>query len=157
MKRCSSKYCQNNNPQELSNFYRDKSNRDGLTNRCKQCCSISAIKTYKKYQKEYDRRKVEYWSDKKEKLNAIRKKAHLKHRYKIDIEQWNQMYENQKGLCKICGVHSSELKISLVVDHCHKTNAIRHLLCTNCNWLIANAKEDVQILKSAISYLQGDS
>ena len=45
-------------------------------------------------------------------------------------------------------------RIALVVDHCHDTNRVRGLLCTNCNVAIGHMKDDVERLRAAISYLE---
>ena len=42
---------------------------------------------------------------------------------------------------------------NLNVDHCHKTNEIRGVLCTRCNLGIGYFKDDPMLLKKAIKYL----
>ena len=42
---------------------------------------------------------------------------------------------------------------SLCIDHNHVTGKVRGILCKSCNLLIGNAKDNVDILKSAIVYL----
>lgn len=64
------------------------------------------------------------------------------------------MFEAQKGECKICSIHFSQLKKPLAVDHNHKTGKIRGLLCYHCNWLIGHAKERIEILNRTIAYLK---
>lgn len=56
--------------------------------------------------------------------------------YGITINQYNEMLENQNGVCKICsGINKSGR--ALVVDHNHKTGEVRALLCTGCNVKLA--------------------
>jgi hypothetical protein len=62
-----------------------------------------------------------------------RKNAVLKNVYGITLVQYNEMFETQEGKCAICQRHQNELTRTLGVDHCHKTNKIRSLLCKNCN------------------------
>lgn len=50
--------------------------------------------------------------------------------------------------CEICG--SSD---RLVVDHDHETNALRGVLCSNCNTAIGLMKDDPIRLERAIAYL----
>jgi hypothetical protein len=50
--------------------------------------------------------------------------------------------------CTICG---SEEK--LVVDHCHKTNVIRGMLCNHCNRGLGHFRDDPHILEFARIYL----
>ena len=54
--------------------------------------------------------------------------------------------------CVICG--SVE---NLVVDHCHKTNIIRGMLCNHCNRGLGHFKDDPQLLEFARIYLLGYS
>lgn len=88
----------------------------------------------------------------KEKLRQKNKK--LKQDYKISLEQYNQMLENQDFKCKICKKPQEDLLISLAIDHCHTTNKIRGLLCTNCNLGIGMFKDNIISLGNAIEYLK---
>lgn len=70
----------------------------------------------------------------------------------MTLKQYDEMFEKQSGVCKICGdINKSGRR--LCVDHDHKTGKIRGLLCCACNSLIGYAKDDLLILKSAINYL----
>lgn len=50
--------------------------------------------------------------------------------------------------CVICGAEEN-----LVVDHCHKTNIIRGMLCNHCNRGLGHFKDDPQLLEFARIYL----
>ena len=50
--------------------------------------------------------------------------------------------------CVICGSEEN-----LVVDHCHKTNIIRGMLCNHCNRGLGHFKDDPQLLEFARIYL----
>lgn len=72
--------------------------------------------------------------------------------YSITIEQYDDMLSSQNGGCAICGTIPKKKR--LAVDHDHKTGFIRGLLCTQCNHhVLGGAKENVDILRSAVSYL----
>ena len=62
-----------------------------------------------------------------------RKSAILKYEYGITLDQYNKMFETQEGKCAICQRHQNELTRTLCVDHDHKTNKVRALLCVTCN------------------------
>ena len=79
---------------------------------------------------------------------------HLKRRYGITLDQWNEMFSEQGGCCAICNKHQSELKKNLAVDHNHTTGEIRKLLCSNCNTAIGLLNEDTELLLNAIEYLR---
>ncbi|MBU0615832.1 MAG: endonuclease VII domain-containing protein [Nanoarchaeota archaeon] len=87
---------------------------------------------------------------KTEKSKELQEKSRLKSRYGISFEEYDKMLENQRGLCSICFRKS---KAKLHVDHCHKTDKVRGLLCGNCNRAIGLMKDDIEILKNAINYL----
>jgi len=59
------------------------------------------------------------------------------------------MVNKQDGRCKIC----NEKPDLLAVDHCHKRNKVRALLCLKCNSGLGMFKENVDVLKRAIQYL----
>lgn len=50
--------------------------------------------------------------------------------------------------CVICGT-----KESLVVDHCHKTNVVRGMLCSHCNRGLGHFRDDPELLEFARIYL----
>lgn len=61
------------------------------------------------------------------------KRNSLKKRYGITFEQYSEMFKKQEGKCAICKTHEKELNKILFVDHDHKTNKARELLCHKCN------------------------
>ena len=64
--------------------------------------------------------------------DKVRNKT-LQYRYGITLDDYNRMFAEQKGCCKICNIHASELKAPLQVDHSHITGVVRGLLCGLCN------------------------
>lgn len=83
---------------------------------------------------------------------------HLKRSYGIDREEYEQMAEAQNHRCAICGepekLSRNGKTYRFCVDHDHETGAVRELLCSSCNGAIGNLKDDVNLLKSAITYLE---
>ena len=82
--------------------------------------------------------------------------------YGITIEQYHQMLEDQDYACKICGLEEKTYRKRLSIDHDHSCcpgtkscgKCIRGLLCSNCNMSLGNAKDNVEILKKMIAYLE---
>ena len=58
----------------------------------------------------------------------------------------------QGGKCGICGDLPTSRRLS--VDHDEKTGANRGLLCTRCNVGLGYFKDNIEILKHAIRYLE---
>ena len=62
-----------------------------------------------------------------------RKNIILKNVYGITLDDYNKIFNEQEGKCAICQRHQNELTRTLGVDHDHKTNKVRALLCVTCN------------------------
>lgn len=67
----------------------------------------------------------------KEKVAANARQATLKKKYGITPEIYEEMLEAQDGVCAICGNPPKQRRLH--IDHCHKTNEVRALLCVTCN------------------------
>jgi hypothetical protein len=87
--------------------------------------------------------------EKKEKEILYQKKS----KYGLNEAQYRDMFELQNNKCAICGFPFNSKRKGFV-DHCHKTNKVRGLLCTKCNSLLGMANDNIEILKNAIKYLQ---
>lgn len=70
------------------------------------------------------------------------------------LETYTILWEAQGGVCAVCG-QTEPLERRLALDHCHETNRVRGLLCTRCNLALGLLDDDVQKMKSAITYLVG--
>jgi hypothetical protein len=73
--------------------------------------------------------------------------------YKITLEDYNKMFDAQKGLCLGCYKHQSEFNYRLYVDHCHKTGRVRGLLCSGCNRALGGALDNSETLRRLADYL----
>ena len=68
----------------------------------------------------------------------------LKKSFGITLEQYNAMFEEQKGVCAICSNpetivdNRTKQPRNLVVDYCHTTKKVRGLLCMGCYQGIGN-------------------
>ena len=83
----------------------------------------------------------------------IHMKSKMPGKYGITLQEYLGMWQEQNGLCKICNKPSK--KVRLGIDHCHKTNKIRGLLCNSCNSGLGLFQDDSKILALAIKYLDG--
>lgn len=77
--------------------------------------------------------------------------AHLRQRYGLSKESFLALVEKQAGKCAICG---AILGISLHVDHDHKTEKIRGLLCGDCNKAIGLLEDSPKVCRQAADYLE---
>jgi len=75
----------------------------------------------------------------------------IKRLYGLTEDVYNQMLEEQNNECGICHDELKEGKIH--IDHCHSTDKVRGILCSQCNPALGSFKDDVNILQAAIDYL----
>lgn len=90
-----------------------------------------------------------------------RRAAVLRHKYGIDLPDYERMLENQGGCCAICGTdqpgRNQTDAYSFHVDHCHSTGIVRGLLCDRCNRGLGYFSDDAGRLAAAIRYLDESS
>lgn len=137
MKRCN----QCKELKSLESFHLDKYARDGKYTICKQCkreYQQKNIERDRSWKKDYYKTNLTYFQE-----------YRLQRKYGISFSTKIQMKMDQGYKCAICGE-----VVELVVDHNHKTGAVRNLLCHACNRMIGIAQESPSILRQAALYLE---
>ena len=82
------------------------------------------------------------------------RESNVKRKFGLTPEQYDTMFEDQKGCCAICGRPQSELKRALAVDHDRKTDRIRGLLCGPCNMSLGGFDHNSERLEKAAAYVR---
>lgn len=95
----------------------------------------------------------EYRKKNKEQISKTLRRWHLKDKFGITEEQYQDLLDKQDGVCALCKKPPEAFKrgYSLSVDHCHSEGHIRGLLCFPCNVLVEKGKE---FFKQALEYLE---
>jgi hypothetical protein len=75
----------------------------------------------------------------------------IKKEYGLSEIQVKEMLNQQKCKCIIC---SSNIQMGYHIDHCHKTNKVRGLLCQKCNQAIGLLKESESLFFKAAKYIR---
>ena len=113
---------------------------DGLQSWCLDC----GKKWWKIYSGKHDRRDY-----------------HLQYRYGITKKQYELILKSQNGVCAICcqseTVKQNNKIDSLAVDHDHKTNYVRGLLCRRCNTILGYIDNIPEFLEKVTQYLRKTS
>jgi len=84
-----------------------------------------------------------------------KRKSKLKCKYDLSHEDWLKMWEGQGGKCIICRKKFTKPSDGFV-DHNHKTNKVRGLLCRKCNFGLGFFNDDPKLTAKATEYLLGD-
>jgi hypothetical protein len=150
----------------LTEFYRAAGCVDGRRGDCRSCfqAAAKARKEANPELKEIARQRTAKWiTDNQERYRAYKnayrqtdnfkrafRKWHLKTKYGLTPEQYEEMLERQGGGCAICGTAPGET--ALHVDHCHETGRVRGLLCFCCNAGLGQFKHDPDLLYEAMAY-----
>lgn len=103
---------------------------------------------YKEWQKEYQKK-----YRKTIQPSNYQYEHQVRSKYGISLAERDAIIKQQNNRCPIC----NELLIDNPrppIDHNHKTGEIRGVLCRWCNLGIGWLREDIVILKNAISYLE---
>ena len=145
---------------DIKEFYLDK--RSGYYwGKCKDCHALYARKWRKDNPKKYQAIMLRSFNKNGYKIPDIQRRYRLKHpdkirerrlkgRYGITLDEYNEISNKQDFKCAIC-----DEKKKLFVDHNHKSNEIRKLLCCECNLGLGAFKDNPQNLKRAMEYLEG--
>jgi protein-arginine kinase activator protein McsA len=135
-------------------FHRDAKNKTGVSYACKQCAITRATKWYSINKNKRDKtiawtkHITKYWPTKTpEEAQSL----------------YQDLLSTQNFSCKICLAPESFIDPRakqirrLAVDHCHKTNKVRGLLCNRCNKCIGQFDDSIILLQQAIIYLKENS
>lgn len=79
----------------------------------------------------------------------------LKYNYGLTYEQFQDLKDSQNNCCGVCD-KPEHLTVTgrLHIDHDHVTGEVRGLLCMGCNTGIGHLKDDIDLLRKAIEYLE---
>lgn len=80
--------------------------------------------------------------------------THLKRTYNLSWDVYTQMVVDQNNCCYLCGSPPTDKFDKLVVDHCHKTDKVRKLLCRMCNVHISKMDACPDYLNRVVEYLK---
>ena len=71
------------------------------------------------------------------------------------LSKYDELLKRQDGKCAICGRIPS--KRHFAIDHNHKTDVVRGLLCHSCNVGLGHFRDSVELLEAAKVYLKKEN
>jgi hypothetical protein len=149
----------------LDGFYRATGARDGHRSDCKVCNlaarrakyiedprkHIERVQRWQRANPERYRAKLQDFAASGKKKVSDRK-SHLKRKYGLTLETYEDLLASQRGGCAICGNPDADN-----VDHDHETGRVRGILCWDCNIAIGKFEDDEDRLVAAATYLAANS
>ena len=149
-----------------TDFYGASGTRDGLRGDCKACFQARAKARYPLVRDEriaaaqkWRDDNPERYRENQRRMRATRegkerqRAGHLKRKYGITIEHYDELLARQGGGCAICG-REPRPDISLHLDHDHESGQLRGILCFRCNNALGDFDDDLTLLRAAIRYLE---
>ncbi len=139
----------------IDEFFKDKANlTDGRYSICKKCKQDSTYKWREKNKDKYNELAKKWRKNNPNNLYG----SEIKRRYGCDLDTYNALLAAQDFKCKICDYKHNTIqkRARLYVDHCHNSKKIRGLLCHRCNCMLGYARDQIDILKKAVVYLESE-
>jgi len=121
----------------LTEFHKAKNDKYGYHHYCKKCLSDQKKKRYKT--------NLEY--------RTRRKSYQIQRKYGLTENDILSMIKGQDNKCEICDKEFKSRRTTFI-DHNHTTGKVRGLLCPKCNNLLSACYDNIDILKSAILYIE---
>ncbi len=151
-------------PEDIS---RKNENISKIPRRCKSCRSTMPIE---KFRLRIKKSGIKYWNnicrDCESRINVIEnriwalknpdeykiknKENYFNRKYGITLHYLNEIKAKSGNKCSICDGRNKIMH----VDHDHKSGKIRGYLCINCNTAIGSFRDNIGLMKKAISYLE---
>lgn len=105
--------------------------------------------------REYHNKRIREWRARNPEKVSLQNRRSVLKEYNISQEDYDFLVKKQDDKCAIClSSDKKHNRKNWCIDHCHNTKLVRGLLCVQCNVLLGNANDDVELLKKAIKYLE---
>lgn len=153
--------CHQNVP--VGNFHKTANGRDGLHSQCKPCRAASAkARMSAPHAKASAAMASAKWRDK----NPLYRRAfYTRSRFGLEpkvVDAFVAEYLAEHGpVCMSCGVECDVVgapkvggKKRLVLDHCHKTDRLRGMICDFCNTALGKLGDNAEGVRRLLNYIR---
>ena len=171
--------CARELPADLEHFYRNTGGKYGLTPRCKPCVNednqvshakrlaadpgkiraLAAERTKRSYRKHLDANRAKHREYQAKRRAHPEQGAIIKARKRaagagLSPDAISALLASQGNVCAICGAGEPGSKAGWNLDHCHKTNRVRFVLCAHCNRGLGAFRDNPAIMRKAADMLE---
>lgn len=98
-----------------------------------------------------------YWKNPKKQREYLRNRSpetrrdgKLRSKYRLSVSEFDAMLAKQGGGCAICGESTGPF----CVDHCHRLEFVRGVLCRKCNTGVGMLQDSATLVLKAHEYLK---
>lgn len=133
----------------LSNYSNHKGTFDKLNYVCKPCVN--------KKSKIWRKKNAQRVKENNRKFRNNIRESELKKKYNLTLQSRQVLLESQNNKCAICSCDINFYtmgKGQFAVDHCHRTNKVRGILCRRCNVCIGMFNDEADTIMKASEYLK---
>jgi hypothetical protein len=109
---------------------------------------------YVERNKEKVKAEFQKWYEKNHARVAVMQRERVARKRGLSLLDIENMLAKQGGGCAICATTTPRGKGTWIIDHDHKTGAVRGLLCTTCNLALGQMGDDPDRLRKAAKYLE---
>ena len=133
-----------------------------LTKQCRTCDEVKPLESFYKDKSALGRKtqcsacQSEYKMKRRRANKEVQRHEHFKFKYGITLDQWNDMYADQLGRCKICTVVMPSKGRGVHTDHSHTHGEVRGILCGTCNTSLGGFRDNPNTLRAAAEYIETD-
>ena len=141
----------------FNEFWKCSKSKDGYAARCIKCKKEDHAKWERDNPDKAGEGQRRWKTKHPEKYKEVTRRGNLKRYNGMTIEDYDELYQKQKGCCPICKKHSTELGKVFHVDHNHITGKVRGLLCNRCNVALGMLAENIDNAKMMVQYISNFS
>ncbi len=119
---------------------------------------ITSVRSYWKHPEKRRKASREFYRCNSEKIlkyqrGKVQRNYNLKYNYGITLDDFERMIAEQNNRCFLCDREFGPRRTP-VVDHCHKTEKVRRILCRQCNAALGVFGDDPFMLSKAAKYIE---
>jgi len=146
------KFCRKK--KDPSEFSKDSRSKTGHKSKCRVCHNTYVREVWYTRNRERQQQSSKRWREQNgDRIEEVRLQRLVESAPYLDsVEQAKALYARK--VCEVCGREPrKKANDRLVIDHCHETNKVRGVLCSNCNYGIGYLGDKSDRLLKAYLYL----
>ncbi len=140
----------------LEDYFNHPRGRFGKQSQCRECYKDKSRRHYQQNKLERVAASKRWREANPEKWAETKRRSKVKIKFGMEWGDYLTLLSERGEVCWICGATDpGRGRKSMCVDHDHGTGMVRGLLCFDCNDGIGRFRDDPELLRSAVRFLEG--